>query len=197
MSQPDSPFQSQQPQQPQYSPQQPQYQPGQLLPSTPPQSDLPAYQGQAYPAALQPERSLGGKLTKALLAGLATVVVGALAWGGLAYLTERIFVFIALAIGFAVSFVVLLPFKRPIPRSLTALLFIPVLLFTAASVLLGDFFYATLTVAKELNLGFGEAASEVRAIYFDVLREGGEALKSLLFALLGAGLGFFNAIKRK
>lgn len=70
-------------------------------------------------------------------------------------------------------------------------------MFTAASVLLGDFFYATLLVAKELNIGMGEAASEVAPIYIDVISEGGEAVKSLLFALLGAGLGFYSAVKPK
>lgn len=146
---------------------------------------------------LQPERSLGGNLTKALLAGLAAVVIGALAWGGLAYLTERIFVFIAIVIGFAVSYAITLPFKRPIALPLALMLFVPALVFTAASVLLGDFFYATLLVAKELEIGFGEAVSEVAPIYIDVVTEGGEAIKSLLFALGGAAYGFYNAVKPK
>jgi hypothetical protein len=153
------------------------------------------YQPQGTP--LQPERSLGGNLTKALLAGLAAVVVGALVWGGLAYFTERIFVYVAIIIGFAVSFAITLPFKRPIALPVALILFIPALVFTAASVLLGDFFYATLLVAKELNIGISAAAAEVAPIYFDVITEGGEAIKSLLFALLGAGLGFYNAVKPK
>lgn len=195
MTQPNWPDQPQNPQgQPPYQgqPSQPPYQ-GQPLP---PQAYQVPIEG--MPQAIQPEQSLGGKITKALLIGIAAVVIGALVWGGLAYLTERIFAYVAVVIGFGVSYALTSPFKRPLAVPVILTLIVPAFAFTIISVLLGDFFFVVLSFAKEFNIGIGEAFKAIQPGYFDAMREAGlgETLKSVIFALIGAGYGFYNAVKR-
>jgi hypothetical protein len=161
-------------------------QPGQLQPQN--QYSIPADASapQAVPEA-------PGSLGKALLVGLLAVVLGALVWGGLAYLTERIILYVAVAIGFGISYALTIPFRKPLRKTVIVALLIPALVLTIASVELGNYLALTFMVVKE-GLPFGDALKEVSLGFGDFLTSE-DGIKSGLFGLLGAGLSFFNLIR--
>lgn len=150
----------------------------------------------------QPEKQAAGRggvgyflmrlVAAAFLSG-AAVVVGALGWGVLAYLTNSVFVLAAIVIGFMVAFAVTFPFQR-ISIPLAFLLFFPTAVLTALTVILGDYVYYTLSAMREFDWGLADAAVQVARNFIDLT--GRDTVVSLLLAAFGTLVGFFNAVRR-
>lgn len=134
------------------------------------------------------------RLPLALLLGVVAAVVCGVLWGLLAYFTESIFLYGAIAIGGVVSFAITSAFKR-ITWPIALLMFFPALLLTVGSVLFGDLLFYVLVVMKEFEVGFLDAALTVLENVVEIATDKDEAA-SYIFALIGAGLGFFGAVRR-
>jgi hypothetical protein len=144
-------------------------------------------------SAPQPVAEAPGSLGKALVVGLLAVVLGALAWGGLAYLTERFILYVAVAIGFGISYALTIPFRKPLRKTVIVALLIPALVLTVASVELGNYLALTFFAVKE-GFSFGDGLKEASLVFSDFLTTE-DGVKSALFGVLGAGLSFFNLIR--
>lgn len=139
----------------------------------------------------------GGSKAKALLIGLGAVVLGAIVWGLLAYFTERIFVYVAILIGMGISYAMISPFRKPVSKPILFSLVVPAILFTLLSLELGNLITFVIFLQREADIPLGQAIS----FGFETLFSA-EWLKSLdhlltvVFGVLGAGLGFYNTLKR-
>ena len=134
---------------------------------------------------------IGRFLTSLLIIPL-TVVISAAAWGALAYYTNSVYMVAAIVIGFAVSFAVTYPFER-IGFFLALLLFFPVVLLSAVTVLLGDYIFYVLVIIAEEGVTASEAIYGVAEIFIEVARQ--DSAGSLVFGIIGAVIGFYNAVR--
>ncbi|MDA0243993.1 MAG: hypothetical protein OT477_11300 [Chloroflexi bacterium] len=121
-----------------------------------------------------------------------TMVISAAAWGALAYYTNSVYMVAAIVIGFAVSFAVTYPFER-IGFFLALLLFFPVVLLSAVTVLLGDYIFYVLVIIAEEGVTASEAIYGVAEIFVEVARQ--DSAGSLVFGIIGAVIGFYNAVR--
>jgi hypothetical protein len=160
-------------------------QPGQFIQ---PQSQY-SVPGAGVEAKQQP-----GSLGKALVVGLLAVVLGALAWGGLVFLTERIFVYVAFAIGYGVSYALTIPFRKPLGKAVIVSLLLPAIVLTVASVELGNYL-SLVFAALKLGFTFSESLTEAGLVFSELVTSG-DGLLSAVFGLIGAAVGFFNMIRR-
>ncbi len=127
-------------------------------------------------------------LPNGLLFGVAAALAGAIAWGGVAYLLNYIFLWGAIGIGFIVAWAVIKGAGR---TNLAAKVLIGVL--TVASVLFGDAIFFTLSAMKEMDLPFsGELLGLVLQNFWE-LESDASGILSLLFALVGAGYAAYQA----
>lgn len=118
-----------------------------------------------------------------LLYGLATGAVLAVAWGGIAYLIHRIFLWGAIGIGVALAWTINRGMEKVnhFGRALTVLL-------TLATVLAGDYLFILFSAAQESEGGLSlRLASAVATHFYEVDFQNGSGFVSLLFALVGAG----------
>lgn len=130
-----------------------------------------------------------------VLSGIVVVLSG-LVWGVLAYLTSSIYVMVAILIGIAVSFAITIPFKR-VPLLLALVLIFPAIVLTIIAVLWGDYVFYVLTVMNERGMDVLKAMMWVADYFIPVaITEEGESISSIIFGLIGAVLGFFNAFRR-
>lgn len=130
-----------------------------------------------------------------ILSGIVVVLSG-LIWGVLAYLTSSIYVIIAIVIGVAVTFAITIPFKR-VPLLLALVMVLPAIALTVVAVLWGDFVYYVLSVMNERGMDLLKAVQWVAPYFISVaITEDGESISSIIFGLIGAVLGFFNAMRR-
>ncbi len=133
-----------------------------------------------------------GRLFLGLLMAIAAVALSAGGWGLLAYWTNSIYVMAAIVVGFVVSFAVTYPFPR-IGILLGIVLFIPTAILTVAAVLLGDYLYYVLNFMAE-GATLNEAIATVATYFVELAAE--DSLASVIFAVIGTVVGFFNAISR-
>jgi hypothetical protein len=150
--------------------------------------------GYSVPGAGVEAKQQPGSLGKALVIGLLAVVLGALAWGGLAYLTERFFVYVAFAIGYGVSYALTIPFRKPLGKAVIVSLLLPAIVLTIASVELGNYLALIFFALKE-GFSFAEGL-EIAGQAFSELVTSGDGIKSALFGLIGAAVGFVNMVRR-
>ncbi len=130
-----------------------------------------------------------------ILSGIVVVLSG-LIWGVLAYLTSSIYVIIAIVIGVAVTFAITIPFKR-VPLLLALVMVLPAIALTVVAVLWGDFVFYVLSVMNERGMDLLKAVRWVAPYFISVaITEDGESISSIIFGLIGAVLGFFNAMRR-
>lgn len=130
-----------------------------------------------------------------ILSGIVVVLSGLL-WGVLAYFTNSIYFMVAIVIGLAVTFAVTFPFKR-VPFLLALVLFLPALVLTIIAVLWGDFVFYTLSLMKDTGMDLMDALERVTRLFIRyAITEDGESISSIVFALIGAVLGFISALRK-
>ena len=128
-----------------------------------------------------------------LVLGIGAAILGGIAWGGVAYAINRIFLYGAILIGYFVAAAVIKGTKK-VTRF--GQIVIPIL--TVASVLFGDAIFFTLEIMKSEKMAFsGRLLKAVLVHLWDLESEGGGGILSLLFALVGAGYALYAARKPK
>ncbi|KPL81154.1 hypothetical protein [Herpetosiphon geysericola] len=141
----------------------------------------------------------GGNKAKALLIGLAAVVLGAIVWGLLAYFTERIFFYVAILIGMGISYAMISPFRKPVSKPILFSLVVPAILFTLLSLEIGSLITLVIFVQRELegSIPLGQAISfGFEALFSSEWLASSDHILTVVFGVLGAGLGFYNTLKR-
>ena len=138
-------------------------------------------------SALQYE-ALDTNLPAGLLYGAVAALAGSVAWGGVAYLSGRIFLYGAILIGVLVGKAVV----KGIGKVNTAGRILIGLL-TVASVVFGDVIYFTLYVMKQRNLPFSPHL--MRLIVNNLWSIEKENLASVAFALIGAAIIVYSTRK--
>ncbi len=156
-----------------------------------PPSQMPPSSG--YPTTAQ----TSGSKAKALLIGLGALVLGAIVWGLLAYFTERIFVYVALLIGMGISYAMISPLRKPVSKALLFSLVIPAILFTLLSLELGNLLSFILTFQRDFDIPLSDSISLAFEFFFSKeWLASQDNILTIVFGVLGAGLGFYNALKR-
>jgi hypothetical protein len=127
-----------------------------------------------------------------LALGIGAAVLGGLAWGGVAYAINYIFLYGAILIGYLVAAAVL---KGTGKVTRFGQIIIPVL--TISSVLFGDAIFYTLIVMKDQHVPFsGKLLNTILVHLWEIESKGSGAL-SLVFGLVGAGYALYSARKPK
>jgi hypothetical protein len=128
-----------------------------------------------------------------LVLGIGAAILGGIAWGGVAYAINRIFLYGAIIIGYFVAAGVLKGTKK-----VTRFGQVIIAILTVASVLFGDAIFFTLQIMKSEKMAFsGRLLKAVLVHLWDLESEGGGGILSLLFALVGAGYALYAARKPK
>jgi hypothetical protein len=134
--------------------------------------------------------NLGTNLPLGLLYGGAAALLGSIAWGGVAYLLHRIFLWGAIGIGLLVGKAVV---KGTGKVTWTARIMIGLL--TAASVVFGDSIFYALTLMKEIQIAFMPALKVVLLNFWKLETDAGGGIASIFFALIGAGITVYGTRK--
>ena len=147
------------------------------------------------PPSTQPEEGVGGKLGLALAIGFGATLLGAVVWAGLAYLTNSYFVLVAVLVGFAVSYALASPFKKPLSDKVLLPLVLPALGLTIVALLLGNLLALTL-IAVKAGAPFAEGFALATSLFTDLMlsRDG---LMPVFFSVLGVGLAFFQLVRKR
>jgi len=131
-------------------------------------------------AAIEYE-NLETNLPLGLLYGAGAALLGSIAWGGVAYLLRRIFLWGAILVGLFVSKAVVTGIGKV---TWTARGLIGVL--TAASVAFGDAIFYALTVMSQDHVPFMAALKAVLANFWKIETDSDGGVLSIVFALIGA-----------
>jgi len=123
-----------------------------------------------------------------LLYGAAAALAGSVAWGIVAYMSNRIFLYAAILIGLLVAKVVVMGMGKV---NTAGRIMIGVL--TVASVVLGDVIFFTLVVMRDRNLPFSFPL--MRAIMNNLWAIESENFASVIFALIGAAIIVYRTRK--
>jgi hypothetical protein len=146
---------------------------------------------QRLDAAASAYENLETNLPLGLLYGLGAALLGSIAWGGVAFLIHRIFLYAAILIGFFVGKMVV---KGTGKVTWTARIMIGLL--TAASVAFGDTIFYTLTLMKENQMAFAVALKAVLANFWKIETDSDTSgIVSILFGLIGAGITVYGTRK--
>jgi len=136
------------------------------------------------------------RLPVAFILGGIIVLVSGLLWGAIAYVTESIYFMVAIVIGIGVTYALTFPFKR-VPFLLALLLVLPAIALTILAVLWGDYVFYTLSAMNARGLDLLRAMEWVAGYFIQAaITEDGESLGSIVFAVIGAVLGFIGAVRR-
>ncbi|MBM7844038.1 hypothetical protein [Herpetosiphon giganteus] len=141
----------------------------------------------------------GGSKAKALLIGLGAVVLGAIIWGLLAYFTERIFFYVAILIGMGISYAMISPFRKPVSKAILFSLVVPAILFTLLSLEIGSLITLVIFLQREpgIEIPLGQAISfGFDGLLSEEWYKSSDHILTVVFGVLGAGLGFYNTLKR-
>jgi hypothetical protein len=145
---------------------------------------------QKLDAAAIAYENLETNLALGLLYGIGAALLGSIAWGGVAYLLHRIFLWGAIIIGLFVGKAVVTGTGKV---NWTARIMIGLL--TAASVAFGDSIFYALTVMKESQIAFGAALKLVLVNFWKLETDADGGIASILFALIGAGITVYGTRK--
>jgi len=145
---------------------------------------------QKLDAAAIAYENLETNLPLGLLYGAAAALLGSIAWGGVAYLLHRIFLWGAIFIGLWVGKAVV---KGTGKVTWEARVMIGAM--TAASVAFGDSIFYALTLMKENQLAFLPALKVVLLNFWALERDSEGGLLSALFGLIGAGVVMYGTRK--
>jgi hypothetical protein len=140
-------------------------------------------------AAVQYE-SLETNMPLGLAYGAGAALLGSIAWGGVAYLLHRIFLWGAIIIGLFVGKAVVKGIGKV---TWSARLMIG--LFTATSVAFGDAIFYALTVANEHHLAFLPTLKVVLMNFWAIETDADGGVVSILFGLIGAGIVMYSTKK--
>lgn len=124
--------------------------------------------------------------------GTGAALLGGIAWGGVAYAINRIFLYGAIVIGYFVAAGVIKGTKKVtrFGQVLTPIL-------TVASVLFGDAIFFTLEIMKSEKVAFSAVLLKAVLSHLWELESEGGGILSLVFALVGAGYALYAARKPK
>lgn len=142
------------------------------------------------PESPSSESSFIVRLIIGLFITAVVMVVSALAWGGIAYAVERVYVYAAVIIGFAISFGLSYPFSR-VSIPVIILLVVPTLALTVLTILAGNLVQYTLLYADARQITYIQSAGAVFQDYEMVL-DNPTTIPSIVIASIGALLGIFN-----
>lgn len=145
---------------------------------------------QKLDAAAVAYENLETNLPLGLLYGVGAAVLGSVAWGGVAYLLHRIFLWGAIIIGLFVGKAVV---KGTGKVTWTARIMIGLL--TAASVAFGDSIFYALIMMKENQIAFVAALKLVLVNFWKLETDAGGGIASILFGLIGAGITVYGTRK--
>ena len=158
-------------------------------------NDVPTYYcsscqtqlSQKLDAAAVEYQNLETNVPLGLLYGIGAAFLGSIAWGGVAYLLHRIFLWGAIIIGLFVAKAVVKGIGK---ITWTARVMIGLL--TAASVAFGDAIFYSLTVMAHRQIAFAAALKAVLANFWSIETDADGGLASILFALIGAGIVMYQ-----
>jgi hypothetical protein len=161
-------------------------------------NDLPTYYcsscqvqlKQKLDAAAIEYENLETNLPLGLLYGMGAALLGSIAWGGVAYLLHRIFLWGAIIIGLFVAKAVVKGIGKV---TWSARVIIGPL--TAASVAFGDAIFYSLIVMNQTQVAFMPALKVVLATLWKLETDADGGFASLLFALVGAGIVIYRTRK--
>jgi hypothetical protein len=145
---------------------------------------------QQLDAAAIAYENLETNLPLGLLYGSAAALLGSIAWGGVAYLLHRIFLWGAIGIGLLVGKAVV---KGTGKVTWTARIMIGVL--AIASVAFGDAIFYALTLMKEMQIAFMPALKLVLMSFWKLETDVDGGIASILFGLIGAGITVYGTRK--
>ena len=145
---------------------------------------------QKLDAAAVAYENLETNLPLGLLYGVGAALLGSVAWGALAYLLQRIFLWGAIIIGLFVGKVVVKGTGK-----VTWTVRIMIGLLTAASVAFGDSIFYALTVVKESQVAFLAALKFVLVNFWKLETDADGGIVSILFALIGAVIVMYSTRK--
>jgi hypothetical protein len=135
--------------------------------------------------------ALEPKYVNGLVLGVGAAIVGGLAWGLIAYGINYIFLYGAIGIGYFVAWAMI---KGTGKVTLLGQVLIPIL--TVASVLFGDVIFFTLAVMREKHLAFSGELLRAIVTHLYEIETGANGVISLIFALIGAGVGLYSIARR-
>ncbi len=127
-----------------------------------------------------------------LVLGAGAALLGAVAWGVIAYAINYIFLYGAILIGYLVAIAVL---KGTGKVTRFGQIIIPLL--TIASVLFGDAIFYTLAVMKAEQIPLSVHLLKAILVHLWDIEMKGNGILSLLFGLVGAGYALYSARKPK
>jgi len=145
---------------------------------------------QKQDAAASAYENLETNLPLGLLYGVGAALLGSIAWGGVAYLLDRIFLWGAILIGLLVAKAVV---KGTGKVTWAARIMIGAL--TVASVAFGDSIFYALTVMKENQVAFLAALKLVLLHFWKLESAADGGLLSALFGLIGAAVVIYSTRK--
>ena len=140
-------------------------------------------------AAVEYEK-LETNLPLGLIYGMGAAVLGSIAWGGVAYLFHRIFLWGAIIIGLFVGKAVVMGIGKV---NWTARVTIGVL--TAGSVAFGDAIFYALTVMSQEHVALMAALKAVLVNFWKLETAADGGIVSILFGLIGAGIVMYSTRK--
>lgn len=127
-----------------------------------------------------------------LALGIGAALLGGIAWGGVAYAINYIFLYGAILIGYLVSAAVI---KGTRKVTLFGQVVIPIL--TVASVLFGDAIFYTLAVMRSEKIPFSMQLPQTIIVHLWDIEMKGSGILTIVFALVGAGYALYAARKPK
>jgi hypothetical protein len=127
-----------------------------------------------------------------LALGIGAAILGGIAWGGVAYAINRIFLYGSILIGYFVSWAVV---KGTRKVTLFGQIVAPIL--TVASVLFGDAIFYVLAVMKQENIPFSMKLMNAILTNLLAIEKEGNGILTVIFALVGAGFALFARRKPK
>ena len=145
---------------------------------------------QRLDAAATDYENLETNVPLGLLYGTGAALLGSIAWGGVAYLLHRIFLWGSIIIGLFVGKAVVTGVGKV---TWTARIVIGLL--TAASVAFGDTLYYALSVMSQNQMAFMSALRVVLANFWSLETNADAGLVSILFGLIGAGIVMYSTRK--
>jgi hypothetical protein len=165
-------------------------------------SGVPGYYCPSCQQKIQMELSAAGQAyeeksinyVNGVVFGVLAALAGSLAWGGIAFLANRIFLWGAILIGGMVAWAVVKGAGKVAP-----LIHVLIGVLTLASVLFGDVLFFTFMVMKEMKLSFSlDLVKRVLASFWTLETSGGRGgIATLLFALGGAAYAVYHLRKPK